>query len=142
MAALHCEVPDLQDELDRKVYETLETLYGRFETGQITSNEFHTGLESLYGCVSGLLRDDKGFNELVVKLQKQVKKGTSVVTKVLQKDGEVIVVSWGVGTDRVSYVNTNKNEQKVREFSDEKTAKKAFIQLAKFLRSKDYEWVA
>ena len=64
MGALN-EIPDVQDELNRKVYETLHWLTHSLTTAQITKDQFSTSLDTLFMAVSGLV--DRDFIHIITE---------------------------------------------------------------------------
>lgn len=63
------DVPVLKDELDRKVFETLEYLIIRRKRGQISQEYFEGGIDCLFMAVNGLVR--KEFIEIITIAQEE-----------------------------------------------------------------------
>lgn len=63
------DIPTLQDELDRKVLETIESMHLRFKRGEITAAQLLTASEAIWGCASGLVSFDKEFQACVIELE-------------------------------------------------------------------------
>jgi hypothetical protein len=61
------ELPSIQDELSRKVHETLEWLLVGVERGRITKEQCSFGLDTLFMAVSGLV--DKDFIKIITEAQ-------------------------------------------------------------------------
>lgn len=61
-------LPTLQEELDRKVHETLTWLIHGLEIGRITKTEFSTSIDALFMAVSGLVEND--FIQIITEAQK------------------------------------------------------------------------
>lgn len=52
------DLPTLREELDRKVFATLEHLFHQVKTKRITVEQFSFGIDTLFMAVSGLVDDD------------------------------------------------------------------------------------
>lgn len=68
---LPSDVPLLEDELERKVYEQLSDLMDDFIRKRIGKAGFSYALNKVYGSVSGLMKNNREFNDLIVQMQKE-----------------------------------------------------------------------
>jgi hypothetical protein len=64
------DVPVLQDEVNRKCYDTLHGLVARLESGKITEAQFGIAVEVLFEALSGLV-SDKDFFYFIGELRKK-----------------------------------------------------------------------
>ena len=63
-------VPNLKDELDRKVFETLEYLVTRRHRKQISQQYFDGGIDCLFMAVNGLVKEE--FLEIITAAQAEI----------------------------------------------------------------------
>lgn len=93
--------PDLKDELDRKVMETIEWLFCGLRDGRLTKEQFSTGIDTLFMSVSGLVSRD--FISLITAAQEELEGYKPVVRKVLLNAAslQLAVIEWMVGEDAV-----------------------------------------
>ena len=59
------DLPTLREELDRKVFATLEHLFHQMKTERITMEQFSFGIDTLFMAVSGLV--DKDFINIITE---------------------------------------------------------------------------
>lgn len=78
------EIPDIKEELERKTFQTLETLISNHENGKITTIEYRASINTLFSVCSGLV--DGGFFELISAASEEIKKDFSLArTRVFKK---------------------------------------------------------
>jgi hypothetical protein len=98
------ELPTLQEEVDRKAFETLEWLTHSVAQGRISAHQFSTGVDVLFMTVSGLLRKD--FIELISEAQALCPDAPLELKRVFSRapgfrNASLLRVTWTVGEDRV-----------------------------------------
>ena len=64
--------PTLKDEINRKCFEAMDYLIARFANGQITVDQFDTGVDVVWMCCSGLVSE--GLVDLVTLTDDEIKK--------------------------------------------------------------------
>lgn len=101
MSALPSSLPTIREELDRKVFETLDWLTTSVRKCRITEEQFSMGIDTLFMAVSGLV--DKDFINIITEAQNQCQHAKSVVRRLYQnaESGEVIVYAWKPGSSEV-----------------------------------------
>ena len=97
-ADLH--MPTVQEELDRKTFETLEWLFGAVRRGNLTQDQFSTGVDTLFMAVSGLLGKD--FIDLITAAQAECSNEAPVLKRVFVNGKKILVIKWTVGSTRVT----------------------------------------
>lgn len=105
-------IPTTREELDRKTYETLEWLIERREQGQISDDQFHTGVDATFNTVSGLVSED--IFRLVSEASTIVARRSTIHKKVFVMSGFTSVVNWKANTTTILHVIC-KNGEQVRE---------------------------
>lgn len=93
------ELPTLQEEVDRKAFETLEWLTHAVSEGRMTAHQFSTGIDVLFMTVSGLLRKD--FIELVSEAQALCPDTKLELKRVFWSPAGLLRVTWTVGEEKV-----------------------------------------
>jgi hypothetical protein len=94
------EVPILQDEINRKAFETVEFLYNGLDNGKLTAPQFSTGLDALFMAVSGLV--NRGVIDLITAGSDYVQenKAQLIAKRALYgADGTVVVLTRQLGSD-------------------------------------------
>ena len=92
--------PTMQEELDRKVSEEIETVFMAVRTGKLTSYGYQMALEGLWAGVSGLASNDA--TELMTAAMKEFSAGkTETMRRVTIVGENVMVVKWEVGSAKV-----------------------------------------
>lgn len=139
------QVVSLQDEIDRKTYQTLSELYDLHQLAQISQGEFKVALDAVWGIASGLMSDNKEFAEFVAKIGEEIgKKNPTTETRLYLNDkNKGCVVSWGVGSERVAIIEVEaRGEKKLHEAKDDVGAKRIFEALLKKLNDTGYRYTA
>lgn len=94
------DLPTLRDELDRKVFETIDYLVGAVARGRMTKAQASAGLDTLFMAVNGLV--DSDFINIITEAQSVFNCDKSVVRRhfVLPDRNIIQSVSWIPGTDK------------------------------------------
>lgn len=133
-------MPTLQEELDRKTFETLEWLFSAVQRGKITRDQFSTGVDTVFMTVSGLLGKD--FIDLITAAQKECNFEAPVQKRVFVKGNEILAVEWTVGTTRVTVgkrVNGLAAGAQVKDCDSTQDAMNAFEALCRVVANKGYQ---
>jgi hypothetical protein len=89
----------LQDELDRKVLDTLEKLDMKYSTGQITEGELAQGMQALYTACFGLVVD-KSLQDIMDAYEPTVRVKSRYFMK-LRKGQDLIFLMWAVEDENI-----------------------------------------
>lgn len=91
----------LKEELDRKVLETIEWLFVGLDRGQISQEQFSTGIDALFMAVSGLVGGD--FIHLISEAQKQLEDmpKPSLRRHFFNGSNTSFQLSWQIGDNKV-----------------------------------------
>jgi hypothetical protein len=94
-------LPTLREELDRKVYETLEWLIVGHEKGRLTKEQVSMSMDVLFMAVSGLVDGD--FIHIITEAQNEFQTNKSVVKRHFHapEANATITFSWVVGESNV-----------------------------------------
>ncbi|MFT4064349.1 hypothetical protein [Paraburkholderia sp.] len=130
------DVPTLQEELDRKAFETLEYLTWSVDQGRITAEQFSTGVDVLFMTVSGLLKKD--FIDLVTEAQKLCPSEPATLKRSFTDGAALMTVTWVVGADTVSMGRFG-GKCAVKEFDTAREAKNWFGAVGALLAAKGYK---
>ena len=79
MTAVAPVIPTLKEELDRKVFETIEYLVSAVRKGRMTQAQVSASLDTLFMAVSGLVGSD--FIDIITEAQSYVGTDKSVVKR-------------------------------------------------------------
>lgn len=95
-------LPTLKEELDRKVFETIEYLVGAVQKGRMTQAQVSASLDTLFMAVSGLADND--FINIITEAQRVVGGDKSPVKRILmnQETAELVVITWTPGEATVT----------------------------------------
>lgn len=101
-AAVQADVPTLREELDRKVFETLDWIIGGLQNGKLTKDQASFGLDTLHKATCGLVDDE--FIEIMTAADELVKGAKSVVKMHFHAPAgdEIQTFVWTPGTERVT----------------------------------------
>lgn len=134
-------LPTLRDELDRKVFETIEYLVGAVHKGRMTQAQVSASLDALFMAVSGLVDND--FINIITEAQNVAGGDKSVVKRhFVQPDNNIIQsVSWVPGTDK--FVTCQRKNGyavggAVKEFDSVEKAARAFARLGDGFEAKGW----
>jgi hypothetical protein len=94
------ELPTLQEEVDRKVADTLLWLITGIEQGRLSKEQYQTGLDVLFMAVSGLTDND--FIGFITKAGEKCKDVKAVVHHVFTNELQIYTIDWVVGSDKVT----------------------------------------
>ncbi|MDT4853402.1 hypothetical protein FQZ97_876670 [compost metagenome] len=90
--------PTLQQELERKSFETLDWLIASAGLGKLSEAQFSTGLDTLFMAVNGLVRSQE-FIEVMSAAQKEIDVAPAVrERRVFIGEKGTLVLSWLVGS--------------------------------------------
>lgn len=137
-ADLH--MPTVQEELDRKTFETLEWLFGAVRRGNLTQDQFSTGVDTLFMAVSGLLGKD--FIDLITAAQAECSDTKPVMKRAFVRGNNILVVEWTVGSTRVTVgkrVNGLAAGGQIKDYDSVLDAKNAFEHLCHVVTNKGFE---
>jgi hypothetical protein len=103
-------LPTLREELDRKVYETLEWLIVGHEKGRLTKEQVSMGMNVLFMAVSGLVDGD--FIHIITEAQNEFQANKSVVKRHFHapEANATMTFSWVVGESNVVVTVVTKRE--------------------------------
>ncbi|WKZ86277.1 hypothetical protein N5B55_04825 [Ralstonia pickettii] len=133
-------MPTVQEELDRKTFETLEWLFSAVQLGKMTPDQFSTGVDTLFMAVSGLLGKD--FIDLITAAQQECSDTKPLMKRVFVKGNEILAVEWPVGTTKLTVskrVNGLACGHVVKEWDHTRGAKNAFAELCASVQNKGYQ---
>ena len=102
MTAAAFELPTLQEELDRKVFETIEYILAGSTKGRMTKAQASASLDALFMAVNGLV--DQDFINIITEAQTVVGGDKSVVKKHFYNpaDAEILTLSWIPGDSKIT----------------------------------------
>jgi hypothetical protein len=136
VAIVKTEIPTLQEELDRKAFETLEWLTYSVDQGRITPEQFSVGVDVLFMTVSGLLKKD--FINLITEAQRLCPSEPPVLKRSFTDGTALMTARWVVGAEAVS-VGRFGGKSAVKEFDTAREAKDWFGAIAVSLAAKGYK---
>lgn len=95
-------VPTLREELDRKVFETLDWLINAESRGRLTKEQVSAGLDALFMAVSGLVDND--FMTIITAAQEQSAGPQSAVKRLFHHPSadEIVTITWRPTETRVT----------------------------------------
>lgn len=134
-------LPTLKDELDRKVFETIEYLTGAAHKGRMTKAQVSASLDTLFMAVSGLVDND--FIDIITEAQNVVGGDKSVVKRhfVLPDRNIIQTVAWIPGTEKFTTCQRENGYAvagAVKEFDSVEKAARAFARLGEGFESKGW----
>jgi hypothetical protein len=124
------QIPDLKEELNRKVMESVSWLMSSVQSGQITDFQFSTGIDALFMAVAGLVGKD--FVEIVTEAQKLSPDGQNVQRRYFYDatTTDTVRVVWRPGSDhitRCAIAGGSVYEELVTEFANPTEAHSALL---------------
>lgn len=99
MSAQHDHIPTLREELDRKVFETLNWLVTGHTKGIMTADQLSMGADTLFMAVSGLV--DKEFIQIITSTQEMLEGASATpVRRVFRSTGQdtTVIFTWKPGS--------------------------------------------
>jgi hypothetical protein len=86
------DVPSLQDELNRKTFETVDRLFADLQNGRVTDAQYDYGIEILWNAVAGLV--DRDFMDIAAEMR-TLKKDETFLTKWYMRNakGDTVVLA-------------------------------------------------
>lgn len=136
------DMPTLKDELDRKVFETIEYLISAERKGRMTKAQVSASLDTLFMAVSGLVDND--FINIITEAQTVVDGDKSVVKRhfILSGRGIIQTVAWVPGTGKFTTCQRNlvrgRVTSAVKEFDSVEKAARSFARLGDGFESKGW----
>ena len=97
-------IPELREELDRKVMATLEWLITGYAKGRLTEHQVSTGMDALFMAVSGLVDND--FIQIITEAQNECATASPVLKRHFHatSSDETLTFCWSPGADKVSRI--------------------------------------
>lgn len=94
-------LPTLREELDRKVFETIEWLVVGLDKARFTPEQFSMGMNTLFMTVSGIA--DKDFIGIVTEAQKECEDVKPHIKRSFHApdEAEIVSIHWNVNSDRI-----------------------------------------
>ena len=134
-------LPTLRDELDRKVFETIEYLVGAVHKGRMTQAQVSASLDALFMAVSGLVDND--FINIITEAQNVAGGDKSVVKRhfVLPDRSLIQTVAWIPGTEKFTTCQRENGYAvagAVKEFDSVEKAARAFARLGDGFEAKGW----
>jgi hypothetical protein len=125
-AIVKTDVPTLQEEIDRKAFETLEWLCYSVDQGRMTADQFSVGIDVLFMTVSGLLKKD--FIDLITAAQEQCPKEPLVLKRVFahKDDDRLVTAEWIVGQEDVAITFLKSGKRHDKTLDSTKKAQEFF----------------
>ena len=134
-------LPSLQDELNRKAFQTMEWLTNAFDKAKISDAQFGTGIDALFMATSGLV--DGEILTLVTQASTLASPVPEPVRRHFILGGTIISLTWRVDDAMVAIVkrqNGLRNEQ-VLETATPAQARDRVQTLAQRLLARGFEEV-
>ena len=134
-------LPSLQDELNRKAFQSMEWLTNAFDKGKVSEAQFSTGVDVLFMATSGLV--DGEILTLVTQASTLARQVPEQVRRHFIMDGTIISLTWRVDDAMVTIVkrqNGLRNEQ-VLETATPAQARDRVQTLAQRLLARGFEEV-
>lgn len=134
-------LPTLKDELDRKVFETIEYLVGAVHKGRMTKAQVSASLDTLFMAISGLVDND--FINIITEAQGVVGNDKSVVKRHFALPGRDITqtISWIPGTEKLTTCQCEGGYATggaVKEFDSVAKAAQAFYRIGEGFEKKGW----
>lgn len=89
----------LSAELNRKTFTAMENLTKRLHEGQITLEQFSTGVDAVNDVACGLVSRD--FIDLVTEAGRECQQAHSIVKRTFLKGAKLLQITWHVGSSDV-----------------------------------------
>lgn len=134
-------LPTLKDELDRKVFETIEYLVSAVHKGRMTQAQVSASLDTLFMAVSGLVDND--FINIITEAQNVAGSDKSVVKRhfVLPDRDIIQTISWIPGTSTLTTCQREGGMATggaVKEFDSVAKAAQAFYRIGESFEKKGW----
>jgi hypothetical protein len=136
LSLVNPELPTLQEEIDRKAFETLEWLTYSVAQGRMTAHQFSTGIDVLFMTVSGLLKND--FIGLITAAQELCPKEPLHLKRSFSDGSAVMTVEWTVGSEQVWFGRFG-GKRAVKGFDTARQAQEWFAAAGKPLEAKGFK---
>lgn len=137
------DVPTLRAELDRKVSNTLDWLFGSYHRGKLDQCQFSTGIDTLFMAVSGIA--DQDFINIVTGAQEELsaEEVRPTVKRIFHhsEKAETISITWLVGDCAIVTTNRVCGEAtggKVKTMKTPEEARDFVGKFADLMKSKDW----
>ena len=130
-------VPSLKEELDRKVFETMEWLSSCLSKNLIGESEFSRGVDALFMSVNGLVSND--FMELITEAGRMPVINRPHVA-VLTKDKLVYWITWNPGATSFDVTCWGERGEitKTMSCADPSTARERYHQTIQAMQSRGF----
>lgn len=132
-------LPSVQDELNRKAFQTMEWLTNAFDKAKISDAQLSTGIDALFMATSGLV--DGEILALVTQASTLASSAPEQVRRHFIMAGTIISLTWRVDDSMVTIVkrqNGSRHEQ-VLETGTPAQARVRVHSLAKALLARGFE---
>lgn len=120
------EVPSLDDEINRKAFNTIEWLFAAQQCGDIDSRQFNTGVDALFMATSGLVDDE--MLTLINSAGELSDTSAPLTKRHFYKAGSLISLRFDQGEDSYSVTtrlpNGESTEKRVLELDGNKAREK------------------
>lgn len=120
-------LPTLQEELDRKVFDTLEWIAHAQASGRISDAQASTAVDVVFRTTSGLVKDDGQFIAIITHMS-DMYKGAPRLTRIFVNNDRVAKVEWEIGTSVIEttvYMHGVATSSKITECDTPAEAKQA-----------------
>lgn len=95
-------VPVLKEELQRKLFNTIEALCVRTQAGLLSKGQFDAAVDALFQTCCGLVSDD--ILEVVTEASELAGSAPVIEKRAFTKAGATAVLTWNVGEESFSYI--------------------------------------
>jgi len=132
------DVPQLREELDRKVMEALEWLQHAQATARISDAQASVAVDAVFKAVSGLV--DEKFTEIITNMS-ALYDGVPKLVRVLLNANKVVKFEWGIGLSRIEvvvYTDGKESTRQIKEYDTPAEAKAAADKSIAKLKSLGY----
>ncbi|UUZ75435.1 hypothetical protein LP414_27350 [Polaromonas sp. P1(28)-13] len=92
-------IPVLQDEVNRKAFNTMEWLFSSLNSGNMSPRQFSTGVDALFMTTSGLV--DDAMMTLMAEADALTEKGEQLEKSFFIKGNTTMRLTWGVGSNAI-----------------------------------------
>jgi hypothetical protein len=116
-------VPTFEEELDVKVLNTVESLYKRWERGEIDGPMYKTAIESVFNSVSGMVSNDM-FN-ILSEAKVPDTQYVHVDRQILTLGNRVLMIGQLIGSEKLLITTGIGSKEVKREIKTFETPKKA-----------------
>ena len=132
-------LPSLQEELDRKAFQTMEWLTNACDKAKISEAQFSTGVDALFMATSGLV--DSDILTLVSQATEIAGKATTGVRRHFVKDGTIVTLAWAWDDAQVTVTKRQNGARQKQQVSADSPAQARgrFNTMAQALLARGFE---